>query len=226
MADTVKAIFDAIGRAYKQFILSDIFSFVLPGSLFFLTLLHLGNMTDTLSKLFDKSLVIGCLIWYGIAYIVGFAIQASGHYFHILKYYPQPPKKYDNKEPRYQSHYKEFQDFIEKTSELKYGHYLRAWSEKFILLKQMTGNVAMAIFWSLLFCGINEVLKWMCGTRYCVEQRGLLLIGLGAFAMGVFLIIDHRKLVWYWWDWRRAALDRNRSESPQTKSTDKPTNNT
>lgn len=222
MADIVKTIIDAIGHVYKQFILIDIFSFVLPGSLFLLTLLYLGEETDPLLALFDQSFVIGCVIWYGLSYIVGFAIQGSGHCMHILKYYPQPPKKDNNEEPRYQSHYKELQEFIEKTSEPKHRHYLYAWSEKYILLKQMTGNAAMAIFWSFLFYAINEVLKRMCWTRYCVEQRGHLLIGLGALAMAVFLLIEHRKLVWYWSDWRRAALDRNRSKHPQTKSTDKP----
>ena len=131
----MKEFFESIGKIYKQFILIDIFSFVLPGTIFILTLIYINDAKAHILSLYNDFKILFFIVGYGLAYLAGFAIQSGGVFIGLLKFYQRPKEKSSAKEPRFQSHYKELQEFYESVSGKNCHDYILGWSEKFITLE-------------------------------------------------------------------------------------------
>ena len=169
---------DAIKYLYREFILRDLLSFVTPGAIVVGSLLlpwcNLSQIQELPAFLKSIPFVVYIPI-FGVFFMAGFAIQCFGVVTHLLKIHFRK----DTKE-----HLKVLKTFLNNTDEE--GKRLR---ERLVILKQMCGNGAIAVFiasislsiklWKPTFSPWSSgviagllIIFLYCGHRFHVRQMG------------------------------------------------------
>ena len=123
---------DGIQYLYSKFIMRDLISFVTPGAIIVGSSLLLHWELNWLLELFKSIPFIFYIPIFGILYMVGFAVQCLGaEILHIIKF--------GNKTEE------EYYMFLVKSKEFDSEKNMSQ-HERFVVLKQMCGNGALAIF--------------------------------------------------------------------------------
>jgi len=194
MKELVQELVSVSGRFYSRFIISDLFSFVLPGSIVLATLVYLADATRILTIASEHSVALLLIAWWGTSHLLGFAVQALGLSTRLLLLFP-------NGEPN-EKRYRTFQQFAKKHSQSEDGGFVYAWSEKSIHQKQMAGNGAVAILLSVLSCLLVIALR-----RFGVDAAPTVAI-LVIVLLAIVLLVEHRRVVREWWKWVETSLEK------------------
>ncbi len=211
MEKFMKIFFENISKWYNQFILLDLLTYALPGFLF-LACIFL-NIKDHLNKIFDYSffekntfiLFISIIFSYGICFVIGLSIKQSGRLirfcrFQLLKYYRNEPYQ-NNKMKKRIKDFNKLQIFYNNYNKQeldKNDEIVLNWNERYMILKQMTGNFAMTIIWILSYFLLNLLLsKWLCPL-----QTNIVLLIIYSLLISILLFIEHHELVNDWEYWR------------------------
>lgn len=169
---------DAIKYLYREFILRDLLSFVTPGAIVIVSALLFRfdlYQTLTFSKLIPLILYIPV---FGVFFMVGFAIQILGaEILHIIRFHTRDTDT-DN--------YECLAKFLSKADEEE-----KRQRERFVVLKQMCGNGAIAI----LIAAILLIIKlWPPSSSVLVLIIMTILISLFLF-LGHYVHVK-RQMEW------------------------------
>ena len=148
-------ISDTIKYLYREFILRDLLSFITPGAIIICAMLLLEwdlSQILTFTKLIPLVLYIPI---FGAFFMVGFAIQCLGaEIFHVIKFHHRKIDK---------EHFTRLATFRSKADEKAERQH-----ERFVILKQMCGNSAVAIFIASVLLVIKRwipcVVPWVLGA--------------------------------------------------------------
>ena len=128
----IKDIADAL---YSSFLARDFFGKVLPGGILLAAMLkNIVINPIALSKLYKMPFFVWLLV-YGVCWIIGFAVQAVGEFFFIVRAFP-----YDEKEIDFQKRKNDFNNAA--PSEMD-----KIQMERFVVIKEATGNIAFFYFY-------------------------------------------------------------------------------
>ncbi len=183
---------DAIKYLYSQFILRDVLSFITPGAIVILTgfLLFLPEpcLTQRLETLFKYSRDIHWLLYiplFSVFYIVGFAVQCFGELLGCIRHTPNDDRSclqqrlrifWDAKENWWHQAHVRIAHFMRATQDCK-QKWERERHERFVVLKQMCANGALAIAIAGAFLAVKY--HWsQAWPEVVYVVAGLLLISL------------------------------------------------
>lgn len=140
-SEMTKSLSKLIDCFYNEFVQRDFLGYILPGYIVLLTIFWSDfvdpknlNVTSTSFKL-----ILLLIFSLGIAYIIGLAVKASGTIIGIIIDYPLLEEKED--------FHNRLSEFKEKYSK-DHAKYIQR--ERYIALKQASGNCAVSFYWSLL----------------------------------------------------------------------------
>ena len=160
----MKELNDLFQNLYRNFILRDLLSFIIPGAIIVIPLFspyvepyikpYLGH-NNSLS--FPEGAALATLL-FGLFYIVGFTVQCLGaEVLKILLFYNEGKFSPAANQTTFEVYY---------TNTIKIGESnydaIKSRFERFVALKQMCGNCSLA----LLISGVYLQIYYLCGSLY------------------------------------------------------------
>jgi hypothetical protein len=174
---------NAIRYLYREFVLRDILSFVMPGAIIaltaFLVFIAEPTLKESLKKLFEYPASIHWLFYillFGLFYVVGFAVQCFGEIFDIIRFTPTAQGGWSQRfkiflcnwaNPNniwWEKAHKELVEFG-NTTQGSEGEWARHHHERIVVLKQMCANNFLAIVIAGIFILINQ---YLCASSWCL----------------------------------------------------------
>ncbi|HUS49303.1 MAG TPA: hypothetical protein VMZ91_04015 [Candidatus Paceibacterota bacterium] len=123
ISDTVKSL-------YEKFLMRDLLSFITPGSIVVLSIYLLGWGLDMIKSFFESLPFLLYIPIFGFLYIVGFATQYFGRLFRLIRIHNRNNEN---------EHLNGLRRVLQRSNKEIQQH------ERFVVLKQMCGNNAVAI---------------------------------------------------------------------------------
>lgn len=177
---------------YSSFIARDFFAKVLPGSIVLAAIALSFLNYDTLTqKVKDLPLMFGLLL-YGLAWIVGFAVQAIAETLRLSRSFPS-----DETEDVFRARMTEYRALEMKPS-------LALQRERYVVIKEATGNTGVAAILALCMLGITRV----CGLGLWPY------VGLAVLA-AVVLLVESSKHAKRQRDWEQKAIAQQKALNAQ-----------
>ena len=194
MDKSISQVKEAVDSLYTTFLARDLFSKVVPGGLVLATIVAVMGKDNAVSGTLPKISFLGWLLVYALCFSIGLAVQAVGEYLKIIRAYPG-----DESEDTFRTRMKEFNDSIPSNVD-------RIQRERYVVIKETTGNFGVAILISILILGVGCLLSKSTWVLY------------PAFGVPSFLVV--------WWfhvvhqrrqrDWERKVINR-KTEAKQNK---------
>lgn len=161
---------DDIRSLYQKFVLRDLFSFISPGAIFVVSALYFYGWTmDRILTVSKETPFVLYLPIFGAFYAVGLALQGIGAALNLA---PLHNRRNAGDRRDYREHVRVLREFMEATRDREDA---REQHERFVVLKQMSGNSALSVLLSGALFSIKYLLtEWLWWIPLC----GSLLIGI------------------------------------------------
>jgi|GEM_PF-6975263 len=134
-----KALREILDSLYSTFLARDLFAKVIPGSLILYTVLNAISVNGSSGTLKDLN-IIGWLIFFGISWTIGFAVQGIGECTSLHR--PNPRNE------NYEVFLKRKSDFINNTGIPQEARNNR---ERFVVIKETTANLGTSLIILIIF---------------------------------------------------------------------------
>jgi len=175
---------------YSSYLARDFFAKVVPGSLVLGSFLLWSEPYPVLIGVVEKLPVLGWLLVYGLCWGVGFAVQAIGERLGIVRSHPR-----DETEQVFRERAASFNASNPTTTD-------RSNRERFVVIKESTANLGVAIGLSIVLVG---------GCKLLPDYRKLIVAG--------FVVLCVAALLWFQAvhqsrerDWELRVIERSKTK--------------
>jgi hypothetical protein len=171
-----KGLSSILDKIYEKFLLRDIFAKIVPGLILIVTVFYV--VTGDIAKI-EKLTQLSWISWIiliGFEWIVAFGIQSIGEALKLIRYYTD---NYDSDE----RWYIDYNKFLSKATPAEKSN-----CERFVVIKEATGNLSLSIFISTVLI----LIKLLLTDFNIIKNTGFWLISIFVFIFGVFLQRMHR----------------------------------
>lgn len=134
--------FGIVEAFYSRFILRDLLAKITPGAIVLLVVCSNINFDNIVVELLKSSNLIVCILFFSIAWIVGFAIQGIGELLGLIKYH-------ENEEAE-----KNYHRFLIEGKEDQQKDV-----ERMVVIKETCGNSYVALLMVLVITLTNKILN-------------------------------------------------------------------